>query len=538
MKFIMNCFDFLLGANANVGWALGLVATAIIAIGGGIGLGVLIYKSYAKKTVGGVKEECEKMKKEARDESKTYLKEAKDEAKEEQQRLRKEFEIQSREQKAEIAKNEQRVAQREDQLIKREMAIDKKSDAIDEKKKQLENKERELDDIELELQNAHTKMLSELEKVAQLTQEDAKQILMNELIDEAKRDAVVKAKEIEQKAKEEADKKAKNIVGLAIQRCAADHASEIAVSVVQLPSEDMKGRLIGRVGRNIRAIENSTGVDLIIDDTPDVVTVSGFDPVRREIAKATIERLVSDGRIHPAKIEETVEKVKREIEQQMKEAGENAAFEANIHNLHPEIIKLLGRLKFRTSYGQNVLKHSLEVSYLAGMMAAELGADVKVAKRAGLLHDIGKAVDHEVEGTHVSIGVELAKKFKEQRNVIHAIEAHHGDVEPQTLEAIIVQAADSISGARPGARRESLENYVKRLEKLEGVANSFDGVEQSYAIQAGREIRVIVKPEVVNDEATTFMAKEIAKKIEAELEYPGQIKVNVIREVRQVEYAK
>lgn len=538
MKFSMNCFDFLLGVNANVGWALGLVFTAIIAIGGGIGIGVLIYKSYAKKTVGGVKEECEKMKKEAREESKTYLKEAKNEAKEEQHRLRKELENQSREQKAEIARSEQRVAQREDQLIKREMAIDKKSDAIDDKKKQLENKERELDEIEQELQNAHTKMLAELEKVAKLTQDEAKQILMDELIDEAKRDAVVKAKEIEQKAKDEADKKAKNIVGLAIQRCAADHASEIAVSVVQLPGEDMKGRLIGRVGRNIRAIENSTGVDLIIDDTPDVVTVSGFDPVRREIAKLTIERLVSDGRIHPAKIEETVEKVKREIEQQMKEAGENAAFEANIHSLHPEIIKLLGRLKYRTSYGQNVLKHSLEVSYLAGMMAAELGADVKVAKRAGLLHDIGKAVDHEVEGTHVSIGVEIAKKFKEQRNVIHAIEAHHGDVEPQTLEAIIVQAADSISGARPGARRESLENYVKRLEKLEGVVNSFDGVEQSYAIQAGREIRVIVKPEVVNDEATTFMAKEIAKKIEAELEYPGQIKVNVIREVRQVEYAK
>lgn len=538
MKFSMNCFDFLLGVNANVGWALGLVFTAIIAIGGGIGIGVLIYKSYAKKTVGSVKEECEKMKKEAREESKTYLKEAKNEAKEEQHRLRKELENQSREQKAEIARSEQRVAQREDQLIKREMAIDKKSDAIDDKKKQLENKERELDEIEQELQNAHTKMLAELEKVAKLTQDEAKQILMDELIDEAKRDAVVKAKEIEQKAKDEADKKAKNIVGLAIQRCAADHASEIAVSVVQLPGEDMKGRLIGRVGRNIRAIENSTGVDLIIDDTPDVVTVSGFDPVRREIAKLTIERLVSDGRIHPAKIEETVEKVKREIEQQMKEAGENAAFEANIHSLHPEIIKLLGRLKYRTSYGQNVLKHSLEVSYLAGMMAAELGADVKVAKRAGLLHDIGKAVDHEVEGTHVSIGVEIAKKFKEQRNVIHAIEAHHGDVEPQTLEAIIVQAADSISGARPGARRESLENYVKRLEKLEGVANSFDGVEQSYAIQAGREIRVIVKPEVVNDEATTFMAKEIAKKIEAELEYPGQIKVNVIREVRQVEYAK
>ena len=538
MKFSMNCFDFLLGVDANVGWSIGLVFAIVIFLGAGIGLGILIYKSYAKKTVGGVKEEREKMKKEARDESKTYLKEAKIEAKEEQNRLRKEFESQSKEQKAEIARSEQRVAQREDQLIKREMAIDKKSDLIDEKKKQLESKERELDEIEQELKNAHANMLSELEKVAKLTQDEAKQILMDELLDEAKKDAVVKVKEIEQKAKDEADKKAKNIIGLAIQRCSADHASDIAVSVVELPNEDMKGRLIGRVGRNIRAIENSTGVDLIIDDTPDVVTVSGFDPVRREIAKLTIERLVSDGRIHPAKIEETVEKVKREIEQQMKEAGENAAFEANVYGLHPEIIKLLGRLKFRTSYGQNVLKHSLEVSYLAGMMAAELGADVKVAKRAGLLHDIGKAVDHEVEGTHVTIGVDIAKKFKEQRNVIHAIEAHHGDVEPQTLEAIIVQAADSISGARPGARRESLENYVKRLENLEGVANSFDGVEQSYAIQAGREIRVIVKPEVVNDEATTFMAKEIAKKIEAELEYPGQIKVNVIREIRQIEYAK
>lgn len=537
MKFGMNCLNFLLGVDAGIVVAIAIVV-ALVGIGGGIGLGILIYKSYAKKTVGTVKEECERIKKDAREESKNYLKEAKSEAKEEQQRLFKEVDKKSEEQKAENARNEQRIAQREDQLVRRELAIDRKSDAIDEKKKQLENKERELDNIEQELQNAHANMLTELEKVAKLTQSEAKDILMNELIEDVKRDAVAMAKEIEQKAKDEADKKARNIIGLAIQRCSADHASEIAVSVVPLPNEDMKGRLIGRVGRNIRAIENSTGVDLIIDDTPDVVTVSGFDPVRREIAKLTIEKLVTDGRIHPAKIEETVEKVKRDIEQQMKEAGENAAFDANVYGLHPEIIKLLGRLKYRTSYGQNVLNHSLEVSYIAGMMAAELGADVKVAKRAGLLHDIGKAVDHEVEGTHVSIGVEIAKKFKEQRNVIHAIEAHHGDVEATTLEAIIVQAADSISGARPGARRESLENYVRRLEKLEGVANSFDGVEQSYAIQAGREIRVIVKPEIVNDEATTFMAKDIAKKIEAELDYPGQIKVNVIREVRKVEYAK
>ena len=361
---------------------------------------------------------------------------------------------------------------------------------------------------------------------------------MTELLEDAKKDAAQEAKEIENKAKEDAQKEAKKIIGLAIQKCAAEHTSESTTSAVPLPNEDMKGRLIGRVGRNIRSIENATGVDLIIDDTPDMVTVSGFDPMRREIAKITIERLVADGRIHPAKIEETVDKVRKEIENQVKEAGENAAFDANIYGLHPEIIKLLGRLKYRTSYGQNVLEHSLEVSYLAGVMAAELGADVKIAKRAGLLHDIGKAVDHELEGTHVQIGVDIAKKFKESRAVVHAIEAHHGDVEAQTVEAVLVQAADAISSSRPGARRESLENYVKRLEQLEGVANSFDGVEQSFAIQAGREIRVMVKPEKVDDAAMAFMAKDIAKKIENELDYPGQIKVSVIRETRQTEYAK
>ena len=389
-----------------------------------------------------------------------------------------------------------------------------------------------------EVKQAHNRMLAELEKVAGLTCEEAKNILMEELLESAKKDAGIKAKEIEQQAKDEAEKRAKNIVGLAIQRCATDHAAEITVSVVPLPNDEMKGRLIGRVGRNIRALENATGVDLIIDDTPDVVTLSGFDPVRREVARLTIEKLIADGRIHPARIEEITDKVRREIESEMKEAGENAAFDAGIYGLHPELIKLLGRLKYRTSYGQNVLNHSLEVSYLAGIMAAELGADVKIAKRAGLLHDIGKAVDHEVEGTHIKIGVDLAKKYKENAAVVHAIAAHHGDEEAKTLEAILVQTADAISGSRPGARRESLENYVKRLEKLEKLANSFAGVEQSYAIQAGREIRVMVKPEEVDDNTTIFMAKEIAKKLEVELEYPGQIKVNVIRELRSVEYAK
>lgn len=532
------CLNMLLGLSTGMTTTLVSVLALIVGLTGGIFLGWILYKKYARKALGSAKEESAKLIEDAKQEAKTYLKEAKIEAKEEQQKLRSDFEKESRERRQEITRNEQRLIQREDQLAKREIAIDKKSDTLDEKKKLVEIREKELDNLEVEIKSAHNKMLEEIEKVAQMSQDEAREILMNELIDEVKKDAAVKAKEIEQQAKDEADKKAKNIIGLAVQRCAADHASEMAISVIPLPNEEMKGRLIGRVGRNIRAIENSTGVDLIIDDTPDVVTVSGFDPVRREVARMTIEKLVSDGRIHPARIEETVEKCKKEIEAGMKEAGENAAFDANVYGLHPEIIKLLGRLKYRTSYGQNVLNHSLEVSYLAGIMAAELGADVKVVKRAGLLHDIGKAIDHEVEGTHVSIGVELAKKFKEQRNVIHAIEAHHGDVEATTLEAVIVQSADAISGARPGARRESLENYVKRLEKLEAVANSFDGVEQTFAIQAGREIRVIVKPEKVNDATTTFLAKEIAKKIEAELEYPGQIKVNVIREVRHVEYAK
>jgi ribonuclease Y len=486
----------------------------------------------------GAKVEANKIIEDAKSEAKTLRKESLLEAKEEQHKLRSEFEKESKERRAEMTKSEQRLQQREDAVDKKEALIDKRQDTLDTVKKQLDLREVDINKKDNEVKEAHNKMLAELEKVAGLSKEDAKKQLMDELIDVAKRDAGVLAKQIEQEAKEEAEKKAKNIVSLAIQRCATDHAAEITVSVVALPNEEMKGRIIGRVGRNIRALENSTGVDLIIDDTPDVVTISGFDPVRREIARITLEKLVADGRIHPARIEEMVEKVKKDIDNQIKEAGESAVYDTGLYGIHPELVKLLGRLKYRTSYGQNVLKHSLEVSYLAGMMAAELGADVKLAKRGGLLHDLGKAVDHEVEGTHVQIGVELAKKYKESKEVIHCIEAHHGDVEPQSIEAILVQAADGISGGRPGARRESLENYIKRLEKLEGVANSFAGVEQSYAIQAGREIRVIVKPDVVDDAGSIFMAKEIAKKLESELEYPGQIKVNVIREMRSVEYAK
>lgn len=520
----------------------GIVGIAVGCAVGAAVLSVLLYhfvyrKGYEKK-VGSAKENADKIVEDGKAEAKALRKEALQEAKDEQRRMRNEFERESKERRGEIQKSEQRLLQREELMNKKEALLDKKMDAVEENKKALEDKEKQLAEAEQELELSKNKITAELERVAGMTSEQAKQMLIDELVEVAKRDAGIKAKEIENNAREEAEKKAKNIIGAAVQRCAVDHAAEMTVSVVSLPNDEMKGRLIGRVGRNIRALENATGIDLIIDDTPDVVTISGFDSIRREIAKQTIERLVADGRIHPARIEEMVEKVRRELDVQIKEAGENASFDAGVNGLHPELIKLLGRLKYRTSYGQNVLNHSLEVSYLAGVMAAELGADVRVAKRAGLLHDIGKAIDHEVEGTHIQIGVDLAKKYKENRAVIHAIEAHHGDVEAQTLEAVLVQAADAISGSRPGARRESLENYVKRLEKLEGLANSFAGVEQSYAIQAGREIRVIVKPEQVDDSATIFLAKEIAEKVESELEYPGQIKINVIRETRSVEYAK
>ncbi len=505
-------------------------------LGGGAGY-FLFWKLDANKR-GKAKNDAAKLIEDAQAEAKQLKKEAILSAKEEVLSLRTELERESKERRNEIARTETRIIQKEESLTRKEEQLDRKLEGNEQTKKNLEARELKLDALEKELNASHDRMVEELEKVASLSKEEAKQMLVSEIEDEAKKDAAIRVREIESNAREEASKKAKEIIGMSIQKCAADHAAEITVSVVPLPNDDIKGRIIGREGRNIRALESATGIDLIIDDTPEAVILSGFDPVRREIARITLEKLIADGRIHPARIEEMVEKVKREMDISIKETGESAMFETGVFNIHPELVKLLGRLKYRTSYGQNVLRHSVEVSFLAGLMAAEMGADVAICKRAGLLHDIGKAVDHEVEGTHISIGVDLAKKYKENNAVIHCIAAHHNDIEPTTLEAVLVQAADAISGARPGARRESLENYVKRLEKLEEIASSFTGVEKSFAFSAGREVRVIVKPEQVDDSATIFMAKEIAKKIEAELDYPGQIKVNVIRELRTVEFAK
>lgn len=527
----------------NPGVFIGSVAAAAVAFAAlGIFIGYLIYKkntekqvgeagNRAKKIVDDAEAEAGKIRAAAETESKRALKEALLEAKEQDLKLRNEFERETKEKKAEIQKMEQRITQKED-------ALDKKTEALEQQRSNLQKQEAEVRKLQEKISSQHELMLQELEKVAQLTREEAKRLLTEEILDSARHDVAVQVRNMEQQAKDEADVNAKKIIALAIQKCAADQASELTVSVVPLPNDDMKARIIGREGRNIRALENATGIELIIDDTPEVVILSGFDPVRREIARISLERLIADGRIHPARIEETVEKVSREIDLQVKEAGEAAVFEQGIFGLHPELIKLIGRLKFRTSYGQNVYKHSMEVATLAGQMAAELGLDVNFAKRAGLLHDIGKAVDQEQEGTHIQIGADLAKKYKENANIVNAIMAHHGDVEPKTIEAVLIQAADAVSGARPGARRETGSNYVKRLEKLEEIASGFAGVEKSFAIQAGREIRVMVKPEQVDDAQAMFLAKDIAKKIENELEYPGQIKVNVIREFRSVEYAK
>ena len=482
--------------------------------------------------------EIAKMKEEAEQECKAIKKEAILEAKEQDLKLRNEFERESKEKRIELQKMEQRLAQRDDVLNKRDANLLKKNEELEQQKRELDKKTANIALKQEKIDKEYESVVAKLEEISGLTREEAKKQLSESILEETRRDVAIQVRNLEQEAKDEADKKAKDIISLAIQKCCTDHASEITVSVVPLPNDDMKARIIGREGRNIRALENATGIEVVIDDTPEVVICSGFDPVRREIARISLEKLIADGRIHPARIEETVEKVRKDLEVTIKETGESAMFEVGLFGIHPELIKLLGRLKYRTSYGQNVLQHSIEVAHLAGLMAAELGADVNLAKRGGLLHDIGKSVDYEVEGTHVTIGVDLAKKYKENKNVINCIQAHHGDVEPKCIEAVLVQAADAISGARPGARRETSANYIKRLEQLESISSGFKGVEKAYAIQAGREVRVMVKPEQIDDNQALFLAKDIAKKIESELEYPGQIKVNVIREWRCVEYAK
>lgn len=497
------------------------ILAAVLGIALGAFLGYTLYKKSSEKRVGRAEEVAARLVDEAKNRAELLSKERINEAKEEVHRLRNECDRECKERRAEIQKSEKRFNQREEQLEKKFFALDTREDACVQKEKELQKRR-----------------LDELERVAGLTANEAKEELVSAIENEARRDAAVLVRDMEAKAKQEGEAKARNIITLAIQRCAADHVAESTVSVVPLPNDEMKGRIIGREGRNIKALETATGVELIIDDTPEAVILSSFDPIRRDVARIALERLIVDGRIYPARIEDIVEKVRKEVEAQIKEAGESAVFEVGIHNIHPELVRLLGRLKYRTSYGQNVLKHSLEVSFIAGLLAGEVGADVTLAKRAGLLHDIGKSVDHEVEGTHIQIGVDLAKKYRESSGVIHCIAAHHNDIDPNTIEAVLVQAADAISGARPGARRETLSNYLKRLEKLEEIANSFPGVEKCFAIQAGREIRIIVKPDQVSEDASILLAKDIAKRIEDDMVYPGQIKVNVVRETRTVEYAK
>ena len=487
-------------------------------------------KNYEDK-VGSAEEKAREIKDAAIKEAVTLKKEAKIEAQEAALKTKNEVDREVKERRAEVQRYEKRVLSKEENL-------DRKTEALEKKEAKLNSKEAELESIREQTLALHDKQLHELEKISGLTSEEAKDYLLKTVEDEVKHEAAVLVKELESKAKEEADKKAKDYVVTAIQKCAVDHVAETTISVVQLPNDEMKGRIIGREGRNIRTLETLTGVDLIIDDTPEAVILSGFDPVRREVARIALEKLVVDGRIHPARIEEMVEKAQKEVEVMMKEEGESATLEVGVHGIHPELVKLLGKMKFRTSYGQNALKHSIEVAHLSGLLAGEIGLDVRMAKRAGLLHDIGKAVDREMEGSHIELGVNLCRKYKEAPLIINAVEAHLGDVEPQSLIACIIQAADAISAARPGARRETLETYTNRLKQLEDITNSFKGVDKSYAIQAGREVRIMVVPEQVNDSEMVLLARNISKQIEEELEYPGQIKVNVIRESRVTDYAK
>ena len=503
----------------------------VITLAIGLFAGYILNKNHSERTVGNAEQTAKNMISDAERHVEALKKERVIEAKEEAHKIKKEIDEEIRERRAEIQKSERRLVQKEESLDRKIENIERKEENITRKEKAIIGKEQELD-VLVQRQN------EELVKISGYTKDEAKQILLDNVEKEIRTEASVLIKEIEAEAREKGEVKAREIITGAIQRCAADHVAETTVSVVPLPNDDMKGRIIGREGRNIRAIETLTGVDLIIDDTPEAVVLSGFDPVKREVARISLEKLILDGRIHPSRIEETVQKAEKEVAGIIKDAGEQATFDVGVHNLHSELIKLLGRLRYRTSYGQNVLKHSVEVAHLAGLMAGELGLDPKLAKRAGLLHDIGKAVDHEVEGTHVDIGIDLLRKYKESNAVIDAMAAHHGDYEAKSLEAVLIAAADALSAARPGARRETLETYIKRLQKLEEIANTTKGVERSYAIQAGREIRIVAKPDEVNDQEIVFLAREISKKIESELEYPGQIKVNVLRETRATDYAK
>ncbi len=516
----------------NTGLAIGLIIIAAVIFGAvGFVVGTIHRRKVAEAAIGSATEEANRIVTEAVNQAESKKKEAILEAKDEIHKQRNELDKEIKERRSEIQRQERRLIQKEETLDKKTENIEKKDDILNKKIKTADERMAEVESLK-------KSQFDMLEKISGFSKEQAKDYLIKNLENELVHEKAIKIREIEQQTKDDADKIAREIITTAIQRCAADHVAEATVSVVNLPNDEMKGRIIGREGRNIRSLETITGVDLIIDDTPEAITISSFDPVRREIARLTIEKLIQDGRIHPAKIEEMYEKSRREVENTIKQVGERAVVDAGVNGLHGELVKLLGRLRYRTSYGQNVLDHSLEVSYLAGLMAAELGADVKSAKRAGLLHDIGKALDHQFDGSHIELGVEAARKYKENENIVHAIHAHHGDIEAKTVVACLVQAADAISAARPGARRENVQNYIKRLEKLEEIATSFNGVEKSFAIQAGREVRIMVKPEVVSDDQMTLIARDIVKKIEDELEYPGQIKVHIIRESRAFDYAK
>ena len=510
-----------------IGTVIGLIVGAVLVYV----FGVLRERKQADEDLNSAKNQAKQIVNDAYKSAEGKKREALLEAKEEILKAKNDHEREVRERRSELQRQEHRLQQKEENL-------DRKTENMEKREEQLAAKLLRLDETQAQAEQLKQDQLDALERISGFTSEEAKRYLLDQLEADVTHESAMKIKEIEARCKEEADSKAREIISLAIQRCAADHVAETTVSVVPLPNDEMKGRIIGREGRNIRTLETLTGVDLIIDDTPEAITVSCFDPVRREIARLALEKLILDGRIHPARIEEMVEKAKREVDATIKAEGERAIFETNVHGLHPELVKLLGRMRYRTSYGQNVLNHSIEVSHLAGLLAAEIGANVTEAKRAGLLHDLGKSIDHEVEGSHVQIGVELARKYRESENVIHAIAAHHNDIEPKTIVACLVQAADAISAARPGARRENLENYIKRLETLEEITSSFAGVEKSYAIQAGREVRIMVKPEAVSEDQMVLLARDIAKKIEEELEYPGQIKVNLLRETKAVEYAK